>query len=197
MAKENYEMLCLNFMMKADEGKTLKLCQEQFSKAKTMSDQIASFASLANCSQDKVRENAINNFYKQWSDDELVLDKWFSIQACSEWPDTLEKIEELLTHPAFSIKNPNKVRALIGAFCQANPRNFHAANGSGYAFLTKILIQLDKINPQITSRLATPFTRWRRFDTKRQQLMKEQLNKLATMTLSRDLHEIVEKSLNA
>ncbi|MBA2652279.1 MAG: aminopeptidase N [Tatlockia sp.] len=189
--------LCLWFMMKADEAKTLSICQEQFSKAKTMTDQIASFANLINCSNAKVREQAAESFYKQWSEDELVLDKWFSIQASSVLADTLAAVKKLMKHPDFSIKNPNKVRALIGAFCQANPRNFHAANGSGYAFLGEILTVMDKINPQIAARLATPFTRWHRYDANRQALMKQQLNRLATLELSGDLREMVEKSLAA
>lgn len=189
--------LCLWFMIKADESKALSVAKEQFSKAKTMTDQIASFAVLTNSSEQKSREEAIEVFYKQWSKDELVLDKWFSIQASSELPDTLTKVKTLMKHPAFSIKNPNKVRALIGAFCQANPRNFHAADGSGYAFLGELLVQLDKINPQIAARLATPFTRWHQFDKNRQELMREQLNRLSKLELSADLHELVEKSLEA
>jgi aminopeptidase N len=189
--------LCLWFMMKADEAHTLAICQQQFNKAKTMTDQIASFASLNNCSQNKFREQAIDSFYKQWSQDDLVLDKWFSIQACSELPDTLARVKTLMKHPAFSMKNPNKVRSLIGAFCQANPRNFHAADGSGYVFLGEILPVLDKLNPQTAARLATPFTRWRSFDSNRQELMKEQLKRLVSLDLSRDLRELVEKSLEA
>lgn len=187
--------VCLWLMMKADETRSLSLCQQQFVKARTMADQIACFALLNNCSQNAEREQAIDNFYKQWSQDELVLDKWFAIQASSELPDTLARVKTLLKHPAFNIKNPNKVRAVIGAFCQANPRHFHAADGSGYAFLSDMLARMDKINPQITARLATPFTRWRRFNPARQELMKQQLTQLAKLDLSRDLREVVTKSL--
>ncbi|KTD31549.1 aminopeptidase N [Legionella maceachernii] len=187
--------VCLWLMMKADESRSLALCQQQFIKAKTMTDQLASFAALNDCTQGTAREQAIDNFYRQWSQDELVLDKWFSIQAMSELPGTLARVKTLLKHPAFSIKNPNKVRAVVGAFCQANPKHFHAADGSGYAFLGEILIQIDKINPQIAARLATPFTRWRRYDPPRQKEMKAQLKQLAELNLSRDLSELVEKSL--
>ncbi|WED43121.1 aminopeptidase N [Legionella cardiaca] len=186
---------CLWLMMKANEKRTLHLCQQQFIKSLTMTDQIASFALLNNCSQSSAREQAIDNFYTQWSQDELVMDKWFAIQASSELPDTLARVKVLLQHPAFTIKNPNKVRALIGAFCQANPRNFHAKDGSGYAFLAEMIAKLDKINPQITARLATPFTRWRRYDSKRQELIKKELKQLASLDLSRDLREVVAKSL--
>lgn len=187
--------LCLWLLMKADDKQGLTSCEQQFIKAKTMTDQIASFALLANCSNKQVGDQAIEQFYQQWSADELVLDKWFSIQASSERENTLDSVDKLLLHPDFNIKNPNKVRAVVGAFCQANPRHFHALDGSGYAFLGRILAIMDKINPQIAARLATPFTRWRRFDDKRQALMKAQLMQLARLDLSRDLRELVTKSL--
>lgn len=123
------------------------------------------------------------------------MDKWFAIQATSELPETLTHVKVLLQHGAFSIKNPNKVRSLIGAFCMANPRNFHALDGSGYQFLTDMLITVDKINPQIAARLANPFTRWKRYDKARQDLMRLQLSQLAKLDLSRDLAEVVSKSL--
>ena len=186
--------MCLWFMMKAREELALPICLQQFSNAQTMTDQIASFSLLNNSSE---RQTAIDAFYQQWKNDELVLDKWFSLQASSELPGTLAHVRTLLSHPQFNIKNPNRARAVIGAFTQANPRNFHAKDGSGYAFLTEMLLKLDKINPQITARLATPFTRWQRLDTARQDMMKEQLRLLAAKTaLSRDLQELVMKSLN-
>lgn len=187
--------ICLWLMMKADEASALDNCQHQFTAAKTMTDQIASFGLLVNSASATSREKAINDFYSQWSKDDLVLDKWFALQATSELPDTLTRVKQLANHPAFSIKNPNKVRSLIGAFCMANPRNFHALDGSGYAFLTEMLITLDKINSQIAARLATPFTRWQRFDSQRQKLMKQQLERLTALQLSADLRELVDKSL--
>ena len=187
--------ICLWFMMKANESATLDLCKKQFTGAKTMTDQIAAFSLLVNCSDSPSRIQAIESFYKQWSHDELVLDKWFIIQATSEHRNTLNQVEQLLEHPAFSIKNPNKVRSLIGAFCQGNPRNFHQIDGSGYQFLKKMLVNLDQINPQIAARLATPFTRWQRYDEIRRNLMLAQLEELNALELSRDLKEVVSKSL--
>lgn len=187
--------ICLWLMMKANEREAIALCKKQFSNAKTMSDQMASFALLVNCSDAASRIQAIESFYTQWARDELVLDKWFAVQAMCEHSDTLDTVEKLMRHPAFSIKNPNKVRALIGAFCQANPRNFHNMDGSGYLFLKNILVSLDKINPQIAARLATPFTRWQRYDAPRKALMMQQLEALAQLELSRDLREIITKSL--
>jgi aminopeptidase N len=187
--------ICLWLMMKANENEAITLCKKQFSLAKTMSDQIAAFALLVNCSDAASRVQVIESFYSQWARDELVLDKWFAIQATCEHADTLTTVKELMRHPAFSIKNPNKVRALLGAFCQANPRNFHAMDGSGYLFLKNILVSLDKINPQIAARLATPFTRWQRYDAPRKALMMQQLGDLDQLELSRDLREVVTKSL--
>ena len=206
-AKEDHEMhgqaysrrklrnVCLRLMMKADEKKTLALCQQQFAKAQTMTDQITGLALLVNCSQAQVRKQATDDFYQQWQKDELVLDKWFSLQAGCELPGTLGHVKELMSHPAFNMKNPNKVRALVGAFAQSNPRHFHAIDGSGYAFITDIVIEMDKINPQIAARLATPFTRWKRLNAPRQRLMKQQLERLAAIDLSPDLRELVTKSL--
>lgn len=189
--------ICLWLMMKSNEKESLSICQQQFSQAQTMTDQIASFALLINCTDDLIRSTAIEHFYKQWARDELVLDKWFALQATCELPGTLARVEALLAHPAFNIKNPNKVRALIGAFCQSNPRHFHALDGSGYAFLSTMLIKTDALNPQIAARLATPFTRWQRLDEERQRLMRKELEFLAAKELSRDLRELVSKSLNS
>ena len=141
------------------------------------------------------RHRAIDSFYAQWKSNELVLDKWFGLQASCDHPGALERVKLLLEHPAFNFKNPNKVRSVIGSFCQGNPRHFHAADGQGYVFLTDCLIKMDAINPQIAARLATPFTRWQRYDKPRQALMLQQLERLAAASLSRDLREIVTKSL--
>lgn len=187
--------VCLYLMMHAKEHESLVLCQQQFVQAKTMTDQIASFALLVNCTVADIRAKAITAFYQQWMQDDLVLDKWFAIQASTELPCALADVKRLLEHPAFSIKNPNKVRSLLGAFAQANPRNFHAGDGSGYVFLREMLTVMDAINPQIAARLATPFTRWQRYDKPRQELMQTQLQLLMKQELSRDLREVVSKSI--
>lgn len=189
--------ICLWYMMKANEQDTVSICEHQYKHARTMTDQIASFGLLVNCSKEKLRNQTIDDFYQQWKDNELVLDKWFAIQATCELPGTLKRVRELLIHPAFNFKNPNKVRAVIGAFCASNPRQFHAEDGSGYAFLREMLLKIDPINPQIAARLATPFTRLKRFNETRQNQMYETLELLVKQDLSRDLRELVEKSLQA
>jgi len=126
-----------------------------------------------------------------------VVDKWFSIQAGSRLPDTLEQVRKLLHHPAFRLTNPNKVRALIGRFCMGNPVRFHAANGEGYRFLADQVIELDAINPQIAARLVSALSRWKRFDAGRQTRMREQLQRIVERPkVSRDVFEIVSKSLD-
>lgn len=187
--------VCLMLMMKADEKNTLALCEEQFAQAQTMTDQIVSLSLLASCTNQRVREKALDGFYQQWQHDDLVLDKWFIVQAAANRPMVLTDVRKLLAHPAFNIKNPNKVRSLIITFCQMNHRYFHAVDGQGYQFLTEMLIHLDKINAQLSARLATPFTRWQRLDTQRQMLIKQELDRLAAMELSPDLYEVVTKSL--
>lgn len=188
---------CLWLMMKADEKQSLHLCQRQFNTAKTMTDTIASLALIVNSANEEIRKKALADFYHRWKQHELVLDKWFAIQACCEQPGTLKRVQALLEHPAFNIQNPNKVYALVGSFCFNNPRHFHALDGRGYDFLTTLVLKLDKLNPQVASRMITPFTRWQYLDKPRQQLIHQHLNGLAAASLSRDVGELVTKSLAA
>lgn len=188
---------CLWFMMKVDETNQLATCIQQFKHAQTMTDSIASVGLLMHCEDTSARHMAIETFYQRWSTDDLVLDKWFALQATCELNGALGRVEALLSHPAFQWTNPNKVRALISTFCQLNRRHFHAVDGSGYAFLHDMLLRIDALNPQIAARLAQPFTRWQRLDKTRQTLMREQLEQLMKHRLSGDLHEMISKSLDA
>jgi aminopeptidase N len=125
-----------------------------------------------------------------------VLDKWFALQAQSSRADTLARVERLMAHEKFSLTNPNRVRALIGAFAVGNPLRFHAAGGSGYAFLADRILELDPLNPQIAARLLYPMTRWRRYDDLRQALMRGQLERILEVEgLSNDVFEVVSKTL--
>jgi aminopeptidase N len=157
-----------------------------------MTDTMAALSSLieVDCPE---RKKILAAFYKKWKDNALVVDKWFTLQAMSF---SLEEVMQLMQHPAFDIKNPNKVYALIRPFCQANLVNFHAAHGAGYVFLSNIVLQLNDFNPQIAARMVTPLTEWRRYDAKRQSLMREQLEFILTKkNLSKDVYELVTKSL--
>lgn len=160
-----------------------------------MTDVMAALVSLANneCEQ---RESALNEFYEKWKQDLLVVDKWLGIQATSRLPGTLDRVKQLVSHEAFSLKNPNKIRALIGSFAHGNPSQFHEISGAGYEFFTDKILEIDKLNPQIASRLSTAFTLWKKYDEKRQELMRVQLERIvSTPKLSKDVYEIVSKSL--
>ena len=186
--------VCLGYLAELDTRDMRLLCVEQFHKGNNMTDVIAALASLANIDC-RERQDALAEFYEKWNQDPLVMDKWLAIQAGSSLPKTLDNVKALTQHPAFSLRNPNKVRALIGAF-SANAARFHDVGGNGYAFLADTVLRVDAMNPQIAARLASAFTMWKRFDAPRRALMKAQLEGLlSTPTLSKDLHEIVEKSL--
>jgi aminopeptidase N len=138
----------------------------------------------------------LDQFYEEWKEDALVVDKWLSIQAMTKLPIALSAVQKLTQHEAFDIKNPNKVYALIGSFCQRNPVNFHRRNGEGYAFLREIVRQLDEFNSEIAARMVKPLTNFRRYDKEREDLMQKQLEMLSQdKKISKDLYEVVSKSL--
>ena len=187
--------VALAYLITLEDAETYALAAGQAEGATTMTESIDALALLAGSAAPQ-RETALADFHRRWSHDPLVVNKWLSIQAASPRTDTLTRVAGLLDHPAFELRNPNKVYALIGAFGSGNQARFHAADGAGYAFLADQILRLDPLNPQIASRLAAPFARWRRFDPGRQALMREQLQRLAdTADLSRDVFEIVSKSL--
>ncbi len=187
---------CLSYLMELNEPGVRKLCLEQFRTAGNMTDVVAALAALAtvDCPE---REQALESFLARWKDDQLVMDKWLAIQALSSLPDTLSRVRKLMDHPAFNIRNPNKVRALVGSFTQGNAVRFHDASGEGYVFLADTVLALDPVNPQIAARLVSPFTQWKRYDARRKALMQSQLERIrSTAGLSKDVHEIVTKSLS-
>jgi aminopeptidase N len=142
------------------------------------------------------RAAALDAFYDRFKGDHLVVNKWFTVQATSSLPGTLATVQRLLSHPDFDLKNPNKARAVIGAFAAMNPVNFHAADGSGYAFVADQIMAIDKFNPLTAARLVPPLGRWKRFDPARQALMRRELERMAAAPgLSKDVTELVTKSL--
>ncbi len=197
MGRRSLKNLCLEYIMATDniDKNTLQMCLEQYRESENMTDVIGSLKALSSY-HGKEREETLEAFYQKWQNDPLVVDKWLILQATSSIKNTLDRVKELLKHRAFSIHNPNKVRSLIGAFCNSNHVCFHASSGAGYRFLAEQIIILDKMNPQIAARLVTPFTIWKRYDQKRRMLMHEQLMHLSMQSsLSADVSEIVEKSL--
>ena len=195
IGKRSLKNTCLHYLMELEDTSIRQQCVEQFETADNMTDVITALSALANteCSE---RHDALAGFYDKWKGETLVVDKWLGIQATSRLPNTLAAVKALTTHEAFTIKNPNKVRALIGAFAHGNPINFHDVSGSGYEFVADYVIELNKLNPQIASRLTTVFTTWRKYDDQRQALMKQQLERIkAEPDLSKDVYEIIDKSL--
>jgi aminopeptidase N len=170
------------------------LCYEQFAQSDNMTESIAALGCLAN-SDCLERVKALESFYERWQSEPLVVDKWLAVQASSRLPGTLARVRELLSHPAFDLRVPNKVYALIRSF-SANHVRFHAPGGEGYAFLADQVLALDRINPQVGARMARGFDRWRKFDAGRQAKARAQLERLRDADgLSRDLAEIVTRAL--
>jgi len=193
--RRSLKNLCLSYLMELDDAQLRAWCMSQFQQSDNMTDVLAALACFTH-SDCQERELAIDEFYNSWKDDTLVLDKWFSLQALSRLPGTLASVEKLMEHPAFDLKNPNKVRSLIGAFCHGNQVRFHDAAGAGYRFLADRVIEIDAINPQVAARLMGGYSRWRKFDNRRQQLMKSELERiLGTARLSKDVYEIASKTL--
>ncbi len=189
--------VALAYLMELDSLSIRQTCLAQLEDADNMTDAMAALTALANsaCSE---RETALERFYARWQDEPLVVDKWFSVQAMSRLPTTLQTVRALLAHPAFDLRNPNKVRALIGSFCHGNHVRFHAADGSGYVFAAEQVLALDALNAQVAARLARAFDRWRQFDAGRREHARAALERIQARTeLSRDTYEVVSRALAA
>src|SRR6187200_1940036 len=142
------------------------------------------------------RTQAFDRFYERWKDDHLVIDSWFGYQAVSPQASALTSVKKLTRHPLFSIKNPNKVRALIGTFAMANPVNFNRPDGKGYEFLADRVLEIDAFNPQVAARLLSAFRSWKALEAGRRRLAKKTLQRIARVrSLSRDASEIVSRML--
>ncbi len=187
---------CLAYLAEADEDHHA-LAMAHFEEAENMTDSLAALTALAQF-EGPEREAALAIFFTTWLDEALVVDKWLQVQATSRASDTGKRVRDLLRHPAFDIKNPNKVYALIRAFCAANPLHFHAFDGSGYAFAADCIIELDALNPQVAARVARSFDRWRKLDPQRQALVHRELSRIQRREgLSKDVAEIVGKALES
>ncbi|WP_430317979.1 aminopeptidase N [Pseudomonas nitroreducens] len=196
IARRSLQNIALSYLIQSAKPKVLAACQEQYKDCDNMTERLTALAVLVNSSFDKEKAEALAMFADYFKDDPLVMDQWFSVQAGSTLPGGLERVQALMSHPAFTLKNPNKIRALIGAFANQNAINFHRADGAGYRFLADQIITLNALNPQIASRLLTPLTRWRKYAPARQALMKAELERiLASGELSSDVYEVVSKSL--
>jgi aminopeptidase N len=186
--------VALGLISAAEPQRAAGLAKTQFDKADNMTDRQGALGVLASLDAPE-RGQALSDFYERFKTDPLVLDKWFALQAAAQRSDTVDEVLKLAAHPDFSIANPNRLRALVGAFA-GNHWAFHSADGRGYAFLADMIIAADKLNPQVAARLVPPFGRWRRFEPKRSALMREALERIvATPGLSKDVFEQASKSL--
>lgn len=197
IARRSLKNLALQYLMLLPESDALSLCVAQLNGADNMTDRIAALVALINSDHETETAEALGRFYQNWKHEPLVVNQWFQVQACCQRPDTLSRVKQLLDHPAFDMRNPNKVRSVIGVFCGQNAVNFHQLDGAGYRFLADQVIQLNRSNPQIASRLLGPLSKWQKFLPQQQALMKAELERIAAEPkLSRDVFEIVSKSLS-
>ena len=188
--------LCLGYLMELDDPAVWTDCGRQLENADNMTDALAALACFANSPHGWKRDRWLDWFEERWKDDLLVLDKWFSIQATSRRPGAIHRVRRLLRHRAFDIENPNRVRALIGAFCHGNQRRFHDASGEGYIFLSSYVLAIDAFNPQTAARLLGAASHWRRLDPDRRALLRAELEHVrAAPGLSKDCYEVVSKFL--
>lgn len=189
----------LDYLMKVDSDLYQTLCVEQYHAQTNMTNTLQAlrsvvhspFASLANQKQD-----LLSHFFETWKHESLVVNQWFGVQAANPCEGALDRVRDLLDHPSFDFKNPNKIRSVISIFATQNLRHFHLSDGQGYRFLAEQIMKLNTTNPQIAARLVAPLSKWRRFEPSRGELMRAELeNMKSEPQLSKDVFEIVEKSL--
>jgi len=186
----------LELLLIADSETYKAVALAQYDTASNMTDQLAAFKLLMKYADLNAANIVSDRFLVQWKDDVQVLEQWFRVQVSRSDEQTLERVNALLEHQLFEYQNPNKVRAVIGSFAMMNVESFHAADGSGYEFLSKQVAKIDAMNPQIAARLVGPLVKWQSYDSVRGEQMKAQLDVLAKGDLSKDLFEVVSKSLN-
>ncbi len=169
--------------------------RSQFNAADNMTERLSALRSLSE-HEDELFSEASKQFRQQYAKHPLVLDKWFALQAMRPAPDTLERVQELMKDPVFTLRNPNRVRALLGAFAHQNHVGFHRADGAGYRFIADQVLAIDAVNPQVAARLVKCFARWRSYDETRRDKMRTELERMAaSKSLSADVYEIVQRTL--
>ncbi|RPD96339.1 aminopeptidase N [Candidatus Pantoea deserta] len=197
MGQRALKNVCLYYLAFGEAELADRLVQTQYHQANNMTDSLAALAASV-AAQLPCRDALLAHYDQRWHQDGLVMDKWFMLQATSPSLDVLQKVRELLHHRSFTMSNPNRIRALIGAFVSGNPSAFHAKDGSGYQFLVEMLTDLNTRNPQVAARMIEPLIRLKRYDAGRQALMRQALEKLQGLDkLSGDLYEKITRALNA
>jgi len=195
MGRRRLKNQCLQYLMQLDDEVVAEKCRAQYVASDNMTDAMAALTALVHNAHSEAPA-ALADFYECWKGDPLVLDKWFALQAASPQADTFEVVKQLAEHPDFNIKNPNRVRSLMGSFAMRNPARFHRADGAAYRFHADFIMQLDKLNPQVAARMLTPLSQWRRYDSGRQDKMRAELQRILDCgDCSKDVYEIVSKSL--
>ncbi len=195
-SKRLLRQVCLDYMVASGETEAIALAAEQYSEHTNMTEMMGALRALRD-SKNEAREICLLDFYERFKDNPLVMDKWFSLQATARRDDVVSTLQKLVSHPAFNIKNPNKVYSLFGAFGFQNFSEFHRADGSGYEFIRDAVITLDAINPQVAARVIKPLVQYRRFDKERAELMHRALVKISeTKNISKDVFEIVSKTVS-
>ncbi|HYJ58739.1 MAG TPA: aminopeptidase N [Methyloceanibacter sp.] len=185
----------LDLLVATGEPAERERAERHYREAANMTDAIAALSILSHLAGS--RDRALDDFYARWRDEPLVLDKWLAVQARAARPDSVETVQGLLSHPKFSLKNPNRIRALIGSFVQANPAGFNRADGAGYRLLAAQALEIDRFNPHMAARLLGAFESWHILEPNRQARAKAVLMALADEKLSTDSYEIVTKTLGA
>lgn len=196
MADRAMQATLLRYIYEGDHERGAMLAKSLYENATNMTARVTALGIL-NGEESADKNEVFHDFYERFRSYELVIDKWFNLQAGAITPNTITYLKNLSHHPDFNWKNPNRVRSLYGAFAMNNPVIFHAADGSGYAFLKEAIIKLNRINPQIAARLLTPLREWKRYTPDRQAHMKDALEEILVQpNLSPDVFEIVSKSLS-
>jgi aminopeptidase N len=195
MAQRRFKNTCLAYLLTLEKDDYFNLCRQQYETADNMTDQMACLQPIVNY-QHAVRDQIVSDFYEQWQDTALVVDKWFSAQGLSYQTGSLATIIKLFEHPAYTLSNPNRARSLLGALI-GNSSTFHQADGAGYEFVATKILELDVLNPQVSARMANAFLHWRKLLPAQAALMKAQIERMAATTdISKDLDELVTTSLN-
>ena len=195
MGRRRLKNLALAYWTETGQDDAIATARRQFDGGQNMTDVQSALTTLVHTGA-AGHDEALEAFYRRWQEDALVLDKWFAIQASSPVIGTVDRVSELMRHPAFTLSNPNRVRAVVASFARRNPVQFHAPDGRGYAFLADRVLELDPRNPQLAAQLLTAMTRWRRYEPGRREGMLRELERVAAASgLSNDVREIVDKSL--
>ena len=187
--------VCLDLLATAADNAAIARAIAQYSGADNMTDRMAALETLAQHDRPE-RAAVLDDFYQRYADDPLIIDKWLALQATIPERSTLDRVQKLTVHPAFSMANPNRVRSLIGAFAQANHTQFNRADGLGYEFVADTVLALDPKNPQVAARLMGAFRSWRALEVRRRERAEATLRRVAAVTtLSRDVNDIVARTL--